>query len=135
MRRLGERDLWGLPVLARGSRLPVGVVHRAAIMQTYSRAVATKTEEQHTLEQTRLHLTGAHIVDLTVEPGSALIGKRLNEISLPHDCVIASIRRGSKLIVPRGATRITEWDVLTVVTSGSGESELRHRLSEQTPPA
>jgi len=45
------------------------------------------------------------------------------------------LRRGSKLIVPRGATRITEWDVLTVVTSGSGESELRHRLTEQTPPA
>lgn len=132
MRRLGERDLWGLPVLYRNSRLPVGIIHRSAILQTYSRAVTAKAEEQHTIEQTRLRLTGAHVVDCSVRPGSALVGKRLRELNLPSDCVIASIRRGAKLIVPRGDTRLMEWDVLTVVSSTAAESELR-KLLEPTP--
>lgn len=132
MRRLGERDLWGLPVLQKNTRLPIGIINRPAILQAYSRAVARKAEEQHTLEQTRLRLTGAHVVDCRVPVGSGLIGKRLRDINLPNDCVIASIRRGSQLIVPRGDTRIHESDVLTVVTTSSAEIRLRQILDQNT---
>jgi CIC family chloride channel protein len=125
MRRMGERDLWGLPVLKRGSRLPVGMVSRPGIMQIYSEAVARKVEAQHAVEQARLHhLTGAHVVEYTVQPGAMLVGKALRELVLPPSCVIASIRRGEKRIVPRGETRIMARDVLTVVVDPENEAAL-----------
>ncbi len=125
MRRMGERDLWGLPVLRRGSRQPVGIVSRPGIMRAYHEALARRAEVQHAVEQARLHhLTGAHVVEYTVRPGAALAGKALKDIDLPGEWVIASVRRGDKLIVPHGDTRIAVGDVLTIVTSPDAEDKL-----------
>lgn len=48
-------------------------------------------------------------------PSAELIGRRIRELDLPEDVLIAIIRRGDRSLVPRGSTRIIEGDRLTII--------------------
>jgi Trk K+ transport system NAD-binding subunit len=43
-----------------------------------------------------------------------LVGKRLRDIRLPHNCLILLIRRDGELVTPRGTTVLQDWDSLTL---------------------
>jgi len=58
-------------------------------------------------------------------PGSDLIGLPLREVSLPEGTLIAMIRRGEELIIPRGATTLLQGDRLTLIGRPEGISALR----------
>lgn len=55
---------------------------------------------------------------------SRYIGKSLRELQLPEGALVALIRRGSEVIVPRGSTELAEGDTLTVI----GEPETIRQL-------
>jgi len=59
---------------------------------------------------------GILVIMLRWEDGSrALIGQRVSELSLPDGTLIATIRRGGELIIPRGDTALFEGDRITVI--------------------
>jgi len=45
---------------------------------------------------------------------SALAGKTVREADVPQSALIGLIRKGDRIVVPRGDTRIAEGDVLTI---------------------
>ena len=47
----------------------------------------------------------------------------MKEISFPKECVIASIRRGSKVIIPHGETTVQARDILVIVAQGKAREE------------
>lgn len=55
------------------------------------------------------------MVEVTVSKGSKAIGKKIRELSLPHECVIAAINRSDKLIVPHGDTVIKSGDIVALI--------------------
>jgi trk system potassium uptake protein TrkA len=54
-------------------------------------------------------------VEVTVSENSKAIGKRIRDLSLPHECVIAAIFRGGKLIIPHGDTVIKSGDIIALI--------------------
>ena len=61
------------------------------------------------------------------QPGSALIGLQLREVSLPDGTLIAMIRRSDELVIPRGDTALLDGDRITVIGRPEGISTLRDR--------
>lgn len=63
------------------------------------------------------------LVEGEIQPGSALDGKTLAEVQIPHEIVIAAVLRGTETIVPRGLTKLSAGDkVLALNSSGSEEA-------------
>ena len=62
-----------------------------------------------------------------------LIGLRLSEVSLPDGTLIAMIRRGDEMIIPKGDTALVEGDRLTVIGRSEGIQGLRERYGGAKP--
>lgn len=56
----------------------------------------------------------AEVIEAEVLSTSPITGKRVNEIDFPEGVLVGAIRKGDKVIRPRGDTRIEEGDVIAV---------------------
>jgi len=123
LERMSQRDVGRLPVVLRENpRKLIGVLRRVDVIHAYNVALTRRTAQRHQEQAVRLDaLTPARveIINVRVEFGSASAGKRLSDIPFPRDCVIASLQRGSKVFIPRGATVIKPGDVLVVAAQGT----------------
>lgn len=54
-------------------------------------------------------------VEVDVPEDSKIRGKRIKDLSLPLECVIAAIYRGGKLIIPHGDTAIKSGDIVALI--------------------
>jgi len=61
-------------------------------------------------------ITGtAEVEEISIETGAICDGRNIGEISWPQNFVIASLRRGAQIIIPKGDTMLHSGDMLTVV--------------------
>jgi trk/ktr system potassium uptake protein len=70
------------------------------------------------------------IVDAKVAPSSAVSGKEIGEISLPENCIIAAIVRGSELIIPTPATTLRPGDDIIAIAHRDSEEKLQRLLAQ-----
>ncbi len=73
------------------------------------------------------------LLAVTLEPGTrsaSLIGRALKDILLPEGTLIALVRRGPEVVIPRGATVLERGDRLTII----GEPAGLHALGERFKP-
>ncbi len=126
LRRMGIRDIGQLPVVHReGSRQLLGLLTRADIVRAYDSALVKVTAARHKVQQARLGMVAeAGIEEIIVEEASPCDGQKMKEIDWPRDCVIASLRRGQKLMIPRGETQLKAGDVLLAVVEEEARSKL-----------
>ncbi len=71
-----------------------------------------------------LREAGASFLESTVPPDSPAVGKNLQELQLPDECVIALIIRNGKGIVPHGKTVMQSGDEVVAVTTTEHEDVL-----------
>lgn len=71
-----------------------------------------------------LREAGASFLESTVLPDSPAVGKNLQELQLPDECVIALIIRNGKGIVPHGKTVMQPGDEVVAVTTTENEDIL-----------
>ena len=71
-----------------------------------------------------LREAGATFIEAKVAPDSPAVGKSLQELRIPDDCVIPLIIRNAKGIVPHGETRIEAGDEVVAVTTLEHENVL-----------
>ncbi|MBM3152894.1 MAG: TrkA family potassium uptake protein [Chloroflexi bacterium] len=72
------------------------------------------------------------LVEEKIPPGALAVGKAIKNLGLPDQCVIASIIRSGKVIVPRGDSVFEPEDEVLAITDQDGA----HRLAELfAPPA
>jgi H+/Cl- antiporter ClcA len=83
-----------------------------------------KTKALHVLDKSRM------IVDLVVCIGSKLDGKKIKAVEWPPQCLLISIKRGDKEIVPQGETQILAGDFLYILTSTSQAAHIRELAKE-----
>jgi CIC family chloride channel protein len=119
LKRLGTRDVGRLPVVSRNNpRQLVGVVRRHDIIRAYQRAILRRMEMQQRRERLWLgKIGGTEFVELEVAAQSPLAGRAIQDLILPHDCVIVSVRRGRRVIIPHGDTVFDVGDRVTALVS------------------
>ncbi|MGE5506989.1 MAG: H(+)/Cl(-) exchange transporter ClcA [Chitinophagales bacterium] len=55
------------------------------------------------------------LLELTVETGAPACGCQVMDLPVPLDCLLVSVRRGPREMIPRGHTKLMEGDVLRVM--------------------
>jgi len=87
------------------------------------------------------HILGVHsaaqlledrieIVEVVVDKTSALTRGTLSEVKLPRGVLVAALRRGETLLVPRGSDRAEPGDRVLLITTTENEPLLARFLSE-----
>lgn len=117
LRKMGVRDIGRLPVVdPRHPKRILGMLRRSDVIRAYEVALSKRAALRHRARQVRLGEVGrVDVHEITIEPGAHCIGFRVRDIAWPRDCVIATIRRGRRLLIPRGETALLAHDVLAVV--------------------
>jgi len=118
--RMGTRGLGRLPVVAREDpyRL-LGMIRRADIVRAYDLALAHRADIQHRTRQMQAQFeAGTEFIDFPLSADDPIVGASLAEIapSLPRDCVLVSIQRDSRTIIPHGDTVFQAGDQITAFT-------------------
>jgi len=57
----------------------------------------------------------ASLIDLTVPDGAEVVGRRIQDIDIPEQCVVAAIIREDEFVVPRGSTEVCGGDHVVFV--------------------
>lgn len=86
------------------------------------------------LEITSLRDVEADIVEYIIQPESRGAGRAIRELALPDGVVVAMISRGSRIIPPRGSTRVLPGDIVFVVVR-EGARPLVDRVFGTPSPA
>ena len=69
------------------------------------------------------------VVEEKVHPASAAVGKKLSELHMPDESVIAAIIRKGKLVIPHGDTELYPADEVLAVVHASQVGALAERLA------
>ena len=127
-RRFTERDVYQIPVMdPETPRRVMGVLRRTEMMWAYKEL---SDEHQRLLERSDVlppesRFDSVH-VEIQVTPDQAgVCDHAIREIQVPEHALIALLRRGDRVVVPRGFTRVEPGDVLTLITTRQYERELR----------
>lgn len=121
LKRLGTRDVGRLPVVDRQDpELLLGMIRRSDIVRAYRVGIGRRLDFQERADRLRLSkLTGTEFVEVVVKPGSDMVGKQVRELSLPDDCLLTTVRRGDKVILLHGDTRVQEGDRIVALADSS----------------
>lgn len=126
---MSRLDIGRIPVvLKENPGHIVGVVRRGDIVSAYAIATERRMQQRHSEQTDRLDAITPEtlqVVDIQIDATSSIIGKQIKEIDFPRDCIIVSLRRGRKVIVPHGETMINGRDILVVVAEGKALQEIR----------
>src|SRR5712691_13317037 len=68
------------------------------------------------------------LVELTLEPGSKVVGRPLYELRLPLDSAIVAIVRDEHVVIPQPETVLAEGDEVLAIATPEVEEELRRTL-------
>ena len=135
LKRIGTRDIGRLPVVSREDPTElVGLIRGNDIIRAYNKAIARRVELQHRAERLRLgKVTGTEFVESEVHPASSLAGQQIRELDWPSECVLISIQRGRRLVIPHGDTILQPGDRVTALVDTHCR-ELFHSRFERLDP-
>ena len=72
----------------------------------------------------------AEFVDVPIDAHSPVIGKPIAALGLPRAAVLVSIRRGHRLVIPHGDTRLQAGDIVTALCEREHIDEIKSALNE-----
>lgn len=136
LQHFGALDVGRIPVVQRTDpRRVVGLLRRGDIVRAYSHAAldqrARMTElDRATLERQTGSLTAVGVLKIRVQDRHEAVGKMIQDLNLPPHTLIASVRRGGQVLIPRGDTKLEAGDVIVALTSEEKKASLRDRLTE-----
>ena len=125
--RMSQRGFRHFPVVAReNSRRLVGLINREAIIRAYNVGLVRRADTQHRAKRLQLrNVDGTEFIEITLTPEHLAVGKTIQELSsaLPHDCVLVSIRRNGRLLIPHGDTILMTEDQITAFISVADKNQ------------
>jgi CIC family chloride channel protein len=130
LKRLGTRDVGRLPVVDRQNpRRLVGLIRRNDIVRAYQVGISRRLDLQERADKLRLgKLTGTEFIEIAVGPDSPQVGKRVRDMQLPEDCLLTTARRGNKVILLHGDTRIEVGERIVALVGPDCVQEVREML-------
>lgn len=126
LRRMSTRDIGRLPVvMSHTPRRMVGLLRRTTVIRAYEVALARRAALRHQANQVQLGAVGGiDVYEFTIRPDAPSDGRSVSQIPWPHVSVLATVRRGSRLLIPRGDTVLQAGDVLAVVAERTALSAI-----------
>ncbi len=76
----------------------------------------------------QLESSGAHLVEVTLAPGSPAAGRELALLGMPRDATVVAVVRRAHVVVPRGDTVLEAGDEVLVLASPDSEDAVRSLL-------
>jgi chloride channel protein, CIC family len=112
---MSVRGFGRLPVVSREDKHKLlGVIRREEIIKAYNVGLARRAELQHRTQRAQLrNIDGTEFVEVALSAGDDAVGKSIQDISLPHDAILVSIRRDGQVLIPHGTTRFETGDLVT----------------------
>ncbi|MGB7873554.1 MAG: chloride channel protein, partial [Anaerolineales bacterium] len=131
LKRMSRRDIGRLPVVDPDQpQKLVGWISRADIVRAYERALTRRVAIQQQINQVRLGtVAGIQIVEDSVDAGSPADTQPMCDVAWPENSLVASIQRGSLVLIPHGDTLLQAGDRLTIICKHGEEGELARLLS------
>jgi CIC family chloride channel protein len=118
--RMAPRGLGRMPVVSQDDPYELlGLVRREDIVTAYDLALTRRAGIQHRTQRAQLQTKETmDFVDIHLSAEDPVVGKTVAEISaaLPTECVLVSITRDSRVIVPHGNTVFLAGDQVTAFT-------------------
>ena len=73
-----------------------------------------------------LKLAGGNVslVELTVPGTSSTVGRRVEALELPAECVLVTVLRAGEVVIPRGDTTITAGDRIIALIRADRQPQL-----------
>lgn len=128
LRRMSRRGLGQMPVVAFNNQNQLlGMISRETIVRAYNVALVERAEIQHRTKRLQLdNVDGTEFLEIKLSQGDTAVGKTIQELApnLPHECVLVSIRRDGRLLIPHGDTRLQPGDEITAFVSDADEDVL-----------
>jgi CIC family chloride channel protein len=131
LRRMSVRDIGRLPVVSRDDEQKLlGLLRRSDVIRSYELALTKRASMRHRAHQVRLGaVSGVDVREIVIEPGAPCADKHVGEVTWPRDCVLASLRRKRRVLLPHGDTILHPGDVLVAVVEGEAGKELNRLCS------
>jgi CIC family chloride channel protein len=131
---LGSRDLHSLPVVDRAEPGVVcGILRRSDITQAYASAMEHRDASQRRRRLAKVTGDDVRYLELRVSPQSGLGGRLLNELDLTEDAIVVAVRHDGMTMIPRGHTRLSDGDRVTVLAAGAVVDEVRATFEGRPP--
>jgi CIC family chloride channel protein len=129
---MGSRDLSSLPVVdRRDPKKLLGVIRRRNIIRAYNASVLQRQDIQNRVLQARLaSRSGTKFLELTVRDDSVAAGARLADLELPQSCIVVSIVRSERVLIPRGQTALQTGDTVILFVETELEGTLRQKFGD-----
>lgn len=117
LNRMSRRGVGHLPVVSREDPDELlGLIRREEIIRAYNIGITRRAEIQnHTQRMQLQNLDGTEFVEIRLSEDTNSIGKTVRELAeqLPKECILISIRRKGKLLIPHGETIFQVGDQIT----------------------
>jgi CIC family chloride channel protein len=130
--RMGVRRIGRLPIVDRNNpRRLLGVLRRQNIIEAYERAIANRKDISARLRELReAHEGNVRVVEVDIGDKHRFVGKQIKDIAgqLPDDCILVSIRRDKRVIIPHGSTELRKGDHLVTLASADCAERVRAAL-------
>lgn len=116
IQKMSPRDLARLPVISREDSVTlIGMISRSDILRAYDVGVVRKQRGKLAEKQTDLReSTETGFVEFVLTETDRCNRALIKDLPLPDTVNLVSIKRGSKVIIPRGTTQLLSGDVITV---------------------
>ncbi len=131
IQKMAPRDLARLPVIDRdGSGTLLGVISRSDILRAYDVGIVRKQRGQIVEGQLSLRsLKENGFVEFVLKEEDNCNRALVMDLPLPQTVNLVSVRRGGKVIIPRGHTRLQSGDVITVFGKLNDVNKLQDLLN------
>jgi CBS domain-containing protein len=127
-RRFSERDVYQIPVTDQAEPGKVaGMLRRTEMLWAFKEL---SDEHQRLVERSDAlpsegRFESVHFELQVAESHGGICNHPVRDIRVPEHALIALLRRGDRVVVPRGFTRVERGDILTLLTTRQYERELR----------
>ena len=120
LNKMSRRGFGRLPVISREDpEHLLGLVLRRDIVEAYKIALAKRAEIQHRTQRMKMrNIDGTEFIELVLKEDSPATGKTVSEVAstMPHECILISIRRDGLVLIPHGETQLQVGDQITAFT-------------------
>ncbi|MCJ7621988.1 MAG: chloride channel protein [Anaerolineaceae bacterium] len=121
LNRMSRRGVGHLPVVSREDPDElIGLIRRQEIINAYNIGLTRRAAIQNRTKRMQLqNLDGTEFVEIRLSEDTIAIGKTVRELAekLPQDCILISIRRNNKVLIPHGETTFQAGDQITAFIS------------------
>jgi CBS domain-containing protein len=130
LRHFGALDVGRIPVVGRKDpHRVIAMLRRGDIVRAYSLAYMDEQARLAHMDRGKLeHQTGGNALEIRLQEGHRAVGKEVQDLDLPPQTLLASVRRGGEILIPRGDTCLEVGDVVVALVPEAKEETLRSQL-------